>query len=59
VLDLEVAFAAGEEVRTEISAKFPRETVERELRQAGLVVQRWWTDGDFALSLSRRTASPG
>ncbi|MGZ4457322.1 MAG: L-histidine N(alpha)-methyltransferase [Nocardioides sp.] len=53
-LDLEVAFAAGEEVRTEISAKFRRETVERELADAGLSLTAWWTDpaGDFALSLS-------
>ncbi|MGZ6752494.1 MAG: L-histidine N(alpha)-methyltransferase [Nocardioides sp.] len=53
-LDLEVAFAAGEEVRTEISAKFRRETVERELGDAGLSLTAWWTDpaGDFALSLS-------
>ncbi|MGZ4445701.1 MAG: L-histidine N(alpha)-methyltransferase [Nocardioides sp.] len=53
-LDLEVAFAAGEEVRTEISAKFRQETVERELGDAGLSLTAWWTDpaGDFALSLS-------
>jgi len=33
--DLEVTFADGEEIRTEISAKFTREAVERELRAAG------------------------
>ena len=56
-LDLIVDFAAGEEVRTEISAKFRREGVEAELAAAGLRVQRWMTDpaGDFALSLSIRT----
>jgi L-histidine N-alpha-methyltransferase len=53
-LDLEVEFAGGEEMRTEISAKFRRERVEAELAAAGLAVAAWWTDpeGDFALSLS-------
>jgi L-histidine N-alpha-methyltransferase len=55
-LSLEVTFEAGEEVRTEISAKFRREGVESELAAAGLELGRWWTDpdGDFALSLSFR-----
>ena len=53
-LDLDVTFAEGEEMRTEISAKFRRAVVEQELSAAGLRVARWWTDpaGDFALSLS-------
>jgi L-histidine N-alpha-methyltransferase len=53
-LDLGVPFAAGEEMRTEISAKFRRESVERELAAAGLRLTHWWTDpdGDFGLSLS-------
>jgi L-histidine Nalpha-methyltransferase len=53
-LDLDVGFADGEEMRTEISAKFRRETVEAELAAAGLALTGWWTDpgGDFALSLS-------
>jgi len=53
-LDLTVTFEAGEEMRTEISAKFRREGVARELMAAGLDPQCWWTDarGDFALSLS-------
>jgi L-histidine N-alpha-methyltransferase len=55
-LDLDVTFAAGEEMRTEISAKFRPERVCRELDDAGLSLVRWWTDvaGDFALSLSVR-----
>ena len=55
-LDLAVDFAAGEEMRTEVSAKFRREVVEAELAGAGLTLVRWWTDqnGDFALSLSVR-----
>jgi L-histidine N-alpha-methyltransferase len=54
-LDLGVAFAAGEEMRTEISAKFRRAGVERELAAAGLAMTRWWTDptGDFGLSLAQ------
>ena len=53
-LDLEVRFERGEEIRTEISAKFRRATVEAELATAGLRLTNWWTDpaGDFALSLS-------
>ena len=53
-LDLDVGFADGEELRTEISAKFRREGVEAELAAAGLELADWWTDpaGDFALSLS-------
>jgi L-histidine N-alpha-methyltransferase len=53
-LDLGVPFAAGEEMRTEISAKFRRQGVERELVAAGLAMTRWWTDpaGDFGVSLA-------
>jgi L-histidine N-alpha-methyltransferase len=54
-LGLTVDFAAGEEMRTEVSAKLRRAGVERELGAAGLDLVAWWTDtaGDFALSLSR------
>ncbi len=53
-LGLAVEFAAGEELHTEISAKFRREGVERELAAGGFQLAEWWTDpaGDFALSLS-------
>jgi len=53
-LDLRVSFAAGEEMRTEISAKFRREGIEDELADAGLELQRWWphASGDFALALA-------
>ncbi len=55
-LELTVAFAEGEEMRTEISTKFRRSGVESELAAAGLRVAAWWTDSheDFALSLSVR-----
>ncbi|MGK5173769.1 L-histidine N(alpha)-methyltransferase [Geodermatophilus sp. CPCC 205761] len=53
-LDLDVPFTAGEELRTEVSAKFRREGVAAELAAAGLALTHWWTDpdGDFAVSLS-------
>ena len=56
-LGLTVRFAAGEEMRTEVSTKFTREQVEEELDNAGLRLARWWTDpdDDFALLLARRS----
>jgi L-histidine N-alpha-methyltransferase len=53
-LDLVVPFARGEEMRTEISAKFRLDGIARELEAAGLLVEHQWTDaaGDFALSLA-------
>ncbi|HEY2505882.1 MAG TPA: L-histidine N(alpha)-methyltransferase [Streptosporangiaceae bacterium] len=53
-IDLTVRFAAGEEMRTEISAKFRRDRVASELATAGFAMRDWWTDagGQFALSLS-------
>jgi L-histidine N-alpha-methyltransferase len=55
-LGLRVEFAAGEELRTEISAKFTRARVEDDFRAAGLGLDRWYTDPDglFALSLAAR-----
>jgi L-histidine Nalpha-methyltransferase len=57
-LDLPVHFHAGEELRTEISAKFTPARVEGDLAAAGLELVRWLTDPDglFALTLSRRRA---
>ncbi len=53
-LDLVVPFEAGEELRTEVSAKFRREDVRAELEAAGMRPAQWWTDaaGRFALSLA-------
>ncbi|WP_255945979.1 L-histidine N(alpha)-methyltransferase [Streptomyces odontomachi] len=53
-LDLAVDFAAGEDLRTEVSAKFRAAGVDAELAAAGLVRTHWWTDAAerFALSLS-------
>ncbi|MFD8556533.1 L-histidine N(alpha)-methyltransferase [Streptosporangium canum] len=54
-LDLTVSFAAGEEMRTEISAKFRPEGLRGELAAAGFTVRRHYTDptGDFSLVLAR------
>lgn len=54
-VDMVVDLAEGEEIRTEISAKFRREGVDRELAAAGFQLDRWWTDGEgrFGLSLAR------
>ena len=51
---LRVRFAAGEEMRTEISAKFRREGLAAELAAAGLELRAWWTDerARFGVSLS-------
>jgi L-histidine Nalpha-methyltransferase len=53
-IGLTVRFAAGEEMRTEVSAKFRRSGVEAELAAAGLAMRTWWTDSaaQFGLSLS-------
>jgi L-histidine N-alpha-methyltransferase len=55
-LTLTVPFVAGEEMRTEVSAKFTREQVVEELDAAGMVLAQWWTDrdGDFAVLLAGR-----
>jgi L-histidine Nalpha-methyltransferase len=55
-LGLQVGFAAGEELRTEISAKFTEQRLAAEYRDAGLRLTSWWTDpaGDYAVSLACR-----
>jgi L-histidine Nalpha-methyltransferase len=51
---LTVDFADGEEMRTEVSAKFRREGVAGELAGAGFGLRDWWTDKQarFGLSLA-------
>jgi L-histidine N-alpha-methyltransferase len=53
---LRVEFAVGEELRTEISAKFTRRRLEADFRASGLALERWFTDPEelFALSLAAR-----
>ena len=55
-LGLTVEFAAGEELRTEISAKFTRARIELDLSAAGLALEHWYTDPQelFALALAGR-----
>src|ERR1019366_6556896 len=57
-LDLPVHFDDGEEMRTEISAKFTPERLGSDLSAAGLELVRWLTDPDelFALTLSKRSS---
>jgi L-histidine N-alpha-methyltransferase len=58
-IGLDVEFAEGEELSTEVSAKFRREGIEAELDKAGFSVGAWWTDSQdrFALSLWRAGSS--
>lgn len=58
-LGLAVDFAAGEELRTEVSAKFREPVVRRELALWGLELTRWWTAGPlYGLALARPSAPP-
>ncbi len=54
-LALEIVLEPGEEIRTEISAKFRQSKVERELAGAGFSLDSWWTDPQerFAVSLAQ------
>lgn len=56
-LDLSVHFSSGEELRTEVSAKFRPVRVANELAEAGFTLTKWWTDraGRFGVSLSQAT----
>ncbi|MFF3222459.1 L-histidine N(alpha)-methyltransferase [Nocardia suismassiliense] len=55
-LDLTVRFARGEQLRTEISAKFRLDGLAAELSGAGFSTEQVWTDPDnrFALVLAAR-----
>lgn len=59
-LGLSVAFADGEAMRTEISAKFRLDQIASELAAAGFAVLAQWLDGagDFALTLAERADGP-
>ena len=54
-IDLQVAFAAREEMRTELSVKFTRERLEADLASAGLALESFHTDPQrlFGVSLWR------
>jgi len=53
-LGMDVHFAEGEDLRTEISAKFTARDLQRELHDAGFVVDAMWDQpgGDFLLVLA-------
>lgn len=55
-LDTEIAFRRGEEILTEISAKYDRARVEAMLAASGFRLVEWFTDPEnlFALSLARK-----
>jgi L-histidine Nalpha-methyltransferase len=54
--DVTVTLAAGEEIRTELSCKYTRESFTRRLQGTGLALERWITDPAclFASALLRR-----
>ncbi len=56
-LDMKIDLADGEEIATEVSAKFRRVGISRELAAHGFELVGWWTDpaGDFAVSCARRS----
>jgi L-histidine N-alpha-methyltransferase len=56
-LDLTVEFAAGEEMCTEVSAKFRREGVRAMLAEAGFTVVGSWTDPQERMALTLATAA--
>lgn len=55
-LDLRLDLAAGAEIRTEVSCKFTRASLEASAAAGGLAVRGWYTDPEelFALALLRR-----
>ncbi|CAO5193377.1 Histidine N-alpha-methyltransferase [Frankia sp. AiPs1] len=59
-LALSLDFVRGEDLLTEISAKFVPEGIDAELAQAGWACAARWTDpdGDFALTLAAPTTPP-
>jgi len=55
---LKITFADGEEMRTEISAKFTRTAIERELAAAGLALDRFFTDDGELFGLAFASPAP-
>ena len=56
-LDLTVRFTQGEELHTEISAKFRPEGVRELLAATGFALTRWWSDADERFGLALATAT--
>lgn len=59
-LDTVVPLEQGEQLRLEVSTKFRRDAIERELVAADMELVAWWTDeaAEFALLLAMRTPVP-
>lgn len=55
--DLELCFNSGDEIRTELSCKYTRESFRARLAGTGLEIEEWFTDPEelFASVLLRRT----
>lgn len=55
--DLTLEYRRGDEIRTELSCKYTRSSLERRLAGTGLGIEGWYTDSDdlFASALLRRT----
>ena len=55
-LDMTIDLASGEEIRTEISAKFTLDGIAHELDSHGMTVVGQWTDtrNDFGVTLARK-----
>ncbi|GAB2769020.1 hypothetical protein GCM10027072_79940 [Streptomyces bullii] len=55
-IGLMVPFAAGEDLRTKVSATFQQHTLKRELAASGLELKHWWSDQNdlFGLALAAR-----
>lgn len=53
-IDLAVTFEEGEEIHTEVSCKFSRDTIEAEFESAGMRLDSWMTDTRdyYALALA-------
>ena len=56
-LDLDLRFAEGAEIRTELSCKFTRESLDACAHEAGLSIAGWYTDPEdlFAVALLRKS----
>jgi L-histidine Nalpha-methyltransferase len=59
--EVDLSLAEGDEIRTEISCKYARETLAERIQGTGLVLDEWRTDPEslFALALLRRSGAPG
>jgi L-histidine N-alpha-methyltransferase len=57
-LDLELEIAAGEQIRTEISAKYDRPTADALLRAGGFDLAEWITDDERLFALALAEPSP-